>query len=135
MATLRITGTVGQVKLASLEQVRLAFTRAANAGARGEEGVFAIVEREDGAFVQLQGAEVEVRVGDEHDRLDLGMLAAQVAERLRHGQDPWGDLPHGSLEQGRAAARSAYWRSNWIGTLVTVLVLTGLLVALWLYVR
>lgn len=134
MATLRLRGAATEVEAASQDQLREAFGAVARAESRGRHDLFAIAERADGAFVQLRGEDLEVKVGDVHRRLDLGMFAVRLAERLARGEQPWGDLPHEDVEirvRVRSDASWAYWRSVAIGTLVTVGVFAGLMLALW----
>jgi len=138
MATLRLTGTAGEVEDASPEQVREAFERVARAEARGQHELFAIAERADGAFVQMWGEDLEVKIGDVHRRLDLGALAARLAERLARGEEPWGDLPHEDAENRvrvRSEAKRTYWRNVLIGTLITVFAFAALTLAAMLYVN
>jgi hypothetical protein len=69
--------------------------------------MFAVVERDDGVFVQLApDGSLEVGgSGPMPHRLDHAALALQIVERLRRREDPWGNFPHRDLaiEDPRAA--------------------------------
>lgn len=95
---------------------------------------FAVVEREDGVFVQLKpNGPLEVGgSGSLPRRLDHAELALAMLERLRRGADPWGDLPHWDLTSHAAQQARIRKRSRLYGILAA-LAFVLFLAAFWFF--
>ena len=95
---------------------------------------FAVVERDDGVFVQLapEGALEAGGTGPLPHRLDHAELALRMVERLRRRQDPWGDLPHWDLMSQEPVRAGTRKRSRLYGMLA-VLAFVLFLAAFWFF--
>jgi hypothetical protein len=76
------------------------------------DGAFAVLERDDGAFVQFDGRVLEWNPGARHQRFDLGPRAKSAFARFARGEDvsttePWRDVTAelASAEEGRRRRR------------------------------
>jgi hypothetical protein len=91
------------------------------------DGGFAVLERDDGAFVQFDGSVLEWNPGARLQRFDLGPRARDAFGRFARGEDvstafPWRDA---EAELARAGARRRQARRN---VFLLMLLLAGAIV-------
>jgi hypothetical protein len=107
--------------------------RRALEAARELDGGFAVLERDDGAYLQYDGSVLEWNPGERLQRHDLAREAEEAFRRLRSGEDvstafPWRDV-QAALERELAGVRRARRTRLW-ALLAVVLALVLLRVLL-----